>query len=98
MLMKIELEEVLDITMGEFPLLLYSLDEVREETFTRRLFADLPRVSALRVVCTELDLLRDSEQMIQTCRKQRASSFFRSYLIEEVDSQAARCTRLLGTR
>jgi len=74
--MKIELEEVPDITVGEFPLLLYLLDDVREESFARQLFAGLPRVSALRVVCSELDLPRDSEQMMQTCAEAAQSLIF----------------------
>lgn len=74
--MKLELEKVSDITVGEFPLLLYTLDDVREETFARRLFADLPRVSALRVICTELDLPRDSEQMIQACTEAARALIF----------------------
>lgn len=65
--MNIEFEKIPDISVGEFPLLLYLLDDAREEAAIRQLFAALPQISALRVVCKELELPRDSEEMIHVC-------------------------------
>jgi hypothetical protein len=73
--MHIELEHIPDITAGEFPLLYFLLHDLREEETTKRLFASLPRISALCVVGKEFDW-RDSEQPIQACSEAAQSLIF----------------------
>jgi hypothetical protein len=65
--MNVELEEVIDITRGELPFLRFLLRDLREEGEIKELFASLPRLSALRLICKELSLARDSEAMIRAC-------------------------------
>jgi hypothetical protein len=74
--MNIEFEKITNITEGEFPLLHFLLHDLREEEATKRLFASLPCIGAFRVVCKELDLPRDSEQMIQACLDAAQSLIF----------------------